>query len=284
MFHVKRDPARASPEGPSEVRSAAETRARERQYGRCRRRSLSSRDHLRRGVGRGNPTPRGVNSPKRHSGVWTSSRPTVPCGELRVARECRRTRPTTPKSHPDGGRTRPGSVTDPPARHPGALSVGRRGWISGYPSGWTRRGSRDASLREWVALRSPTSRRAAGGPRAQPRRRTARPPQRRAMETCHHRYRSRRPGGRPQPLQTHYGGVSRETCRHIGTGAHPPTLPSLGVFASAGWDSAPDPNVGAAPDPSPYVASTGRVDPRDPTSELIPDQAAPRQSASARFT
>ncbi len=102
MFHVKRDPARASPEGPSEVRSAAETRARERQYGRCRRRSLSSRDHLRRGVGRGNPTPRGVNSPKRHSGVWTSSRPTVPWGELRVARECRRTRPTTPKSHPDG--------------------------------------------------------------------------------------------------------------------------------------------------------------------------------------
>ena len=258
MFHVKRDPARASPEGPSEVRSAAETRARERQYGRCRRRSLSSRDHLRRGVGRGNPTPRGVNSPKRHSGVWTSSRPTVPCGELRVARECRRTRPTTPKSHPDG-RPDPARLGDGPS---GASPWSFVRWASRLDLRLSERLDPARQPRcepEGVGGASephqPSSGRRSSQP--QPRRRTARPPQRRAMETCHHRYRSRRPGGRPQPLQTHYGRVSRETCRHIGTGAHSPTLPSLGVFASAGWDSAPDPNVGAAPDPSPYVRLQG---------------------------
>ena len=52
MFHVKRGLRPAIPRGSSAHRSVAGTRGQEQPCGRWRRRSLRSRDHLRRGVGR----------------------------------------------------------------------------------------------------------------------------------------------------------------------------------------------------------------------------------------
>ena len=81
MFHVKRCLGRAIPAVSSRVRTTAGSQGRARLCGSQRRPSQNSRHHLRRGgQGRANPTPRAVNTPKRHGRRWRTPRRTVPCG------------------------------------------------------------------------------------------------------------------------------------------------------------------------------------------------------------